>query len=74
MPIQPFAATLRLKAGLYLLSMSPLPGTKLPASISSRRKARTSWRSCSASGGSVIESNWKLWPIGGVPHEKAFDP
>src|SRR6266446_4058342 len=58
MPIQPLAPTLRLNSR----ENDPLPsfGEKVPASISWRRKARTSWRNSLASGGSSIGSKLKL--------------
>src|SRR5439155_4273926 len=58
MPIQPFAPTLRLNSR----ENDPLPpsGEKLPASISWRRKARTSRRNSLASGGSSIGSKRKV--------------
>src|SRR5258707_9108088 len=58
MPIQPLAPTLRLNSR----ENDPLPpyGEKVPASISWRRKARTSWRNSLASGGSSIGSKRKV--------------
>jgi hypothetical protein len=59
MPIQPLAPTFRLNSGEKddcFLS----PGRKVPFSCSSRKKARTSRRSSSASGGRLTGSNWKL--------------
>src|SRR5437870_3677913 len=58
MPIQPLAPTLRLNSR----ENDPLlrSGEKVPASISWRRKARTSWRNSLASGGSSIGSKRKL--------------
>src|SRR5437764_13896818 len=62
MPIQPLAPTLRLNSR----ENDPLPasGEKAPASISSRRKARTSCRNSLASGGSSTGSKRKLKLIG----------
>src|SRR5947208_14156901 len=58
MPIHPLAPTLRLNSR----ENDPLPpsGVNVPASISSRRKARTSWRNSLASGGSSTGSKRKL--------------
>src|SRR6476620_9445497 len=58
MPIQPLAPTLRLNSR----ENDPLPpsGEKVPASISWRRKVRTSWRNSLASGGSSIGSKRKV--------------
>src|SRR5262249_45238951 len=62
MPIQPLAPTLRLNSR----ENEPLPpwGEKVPASISWRRKARTSWRNSLASVGSSTGSKRKLKFIG----------
>src|SRR5229473_6446395 len=62
MPIQPRAPTLR--ANAFSEPLLPLCGLKLPAAISSRRKARTSWRSSLHSGGRSTGSKWKLMAIG----------
>src|SRR5665213_726903 len=61
MPIQPLAPTLRAKAAA-LSPRRPL-GLNVPASISSLRKARTSWRNSLHSGGSSTGSNWKMLAI-----------
>src|SRR6185312_548820 len=58
MPIQPLAPTLRAKAAA--LSLRPPCGLNVPASISCLRKARTSLRSSTHSGGKSTGSNWKL--------------
>src|ERR1700758_3573372 len=62
MPIQPLAPTLRLNSR----ENEPFPpsGENVPASISSRRKARTSSRNSLASGGSSTGSKRKLKLIG----------
>src|SRR5947208_15852245 len=62
MPIQPLAPTLRLNSR----ENDPLPpyGEKVPASISWRRKARTSTRNSLASGGSSTGSKRKLKLMG----------
>src|ERR1700751_1107649 len=61
-PIQPLAPTLRLNSR----ENEPFPpsGENVPASISSRRKARTSSRNSLASGGSSTGSKRKLKLIG----------
>src|SRR5581483_1279456 len=46
MPIQPRSPTLRENAGTSVSSRLGLNGLKVPAAISSARKARTSLRSC----------------------------
>src|SRR5216684_1311880 len=72
MPIQPLAPTLRLNSREN--DPLPPPGMKVPASASWRRKARTSWRSSLASGGSSIGSKRKLKLIGisvGCRHPRA---
>src|SRR5271155_650287 len=58
MPIQPLAPTLRLNSR----ENDPLlrSGEKVPASISSRRKARTSSRNSFASGGNSTGAKRKL--------------
>src|SRR5436305_11376051 len=58
MPIQPLAPTLRVNSR----ENDPFPpyGENVPASISSRRKARTSSRNSLASGGSSTGSKRKL--------------
>src|SRR5437868_11614583 len=58
MPIQPLAPTLRVNSR----ENDPFPpyGENVPASISSRRKARTSRRNSLASGGSSTGSKRKL--------------
>src|SRR6266852_8097646 len=61
MPIQPRAPTLR--ANAFSEPLLPLRGLKVPAAISSRRKARTSWRSSLHSGGKSTGSKWKLMAI-----------
>src|ERR1700719_212271 len=62
MPIQPLAPTLRLNSR----ENDPFPpyGENVPASISSRRKPRTSSRNSLASGGSSTGSKRKLKLIG----------
>src|SRR5579871_2936476 len=56
MPSQPLAPTLREKPGASASSRLGLCGSKVPAAISSARKARTSLRNCSHSGGRRIGS------------------
>src|ERR1700757_2896551 len=56
MPIQPRSPTLFAKAGTSVSSRFGLKGENVPAEISSARKARTSLRNCSHSGGRRIGS------------------
>src|SRR6266702_5482000 len=56
MPSQPLAPTLRENSGASVSSRLGLCGSKVPAAISSARKARTSLRSCSHSSGKRIGS------------------
>src|ERR1700749_2944522 len=56
MPIQPRSPTLRENAGTSVSSRLGLNGEKVPAAISSARKARTSLRSCSHFSGRRIGS------------------
>src|SRR6187200_2244693 len=56
MPSQPLAPTRRENSGASVSSRLGLCGSKVPAAISSARKARTSLRSCSHSGGRRIGS------------------
>src|ERR1700760_2427281 len=56
MPIQPRAPTLRENSGTSVSSRFGLNGEKVPAAISSARKARTSLRSCSHFSGRRIGS------------------
>src|SRR5262249_20685469 len=56
MPIQPRSPTLRENAGTSVSSRLGLKGSKVPAAISSVRKARTSLRSCSHFSGRRIGS------------------
>src|SRR5436305_2548152 len=67
MPIQPLAPTLRVNSR----ENDPFPpyGENVPASISSRKKVRTSSRNSLASGGSSTGSKRKLKLI--VPHDPA---
>src|SRR6516165_3607844 len=72
MPIQPLAPTLRLNSREN--DPLPSPGTKVPASASWCRNARTSCRNSLASGGSSIGSKRKLKFIGisvGSRHPRA---
>src|SRR4030095_2621278 len=55
-PSQPRAPTLRENSGTSVSSRFGLCGSKVPAAISSARKARTSLRNCSHSGGRRIGS------------------
>src|ERR1700719_172472 len=61
MPIQPLAPTLRAKALATENGARSLSGVNVPASISWRRKARTSWRNFFASGGRSTGSKRKLY-------------
>src|SRR3954468_7394644 len=56
MPSQPRSPTLREDSGASLSSRFGLNGEKVPAAISSARKARTSLRSCSHFSGRRIGS------------------
>src|ERR1700760_1087473 len=56
MPSQPLAPTFRENPGASASSRLGLNGLKVPAAISSARKARTSLRNCSHSGGRRIGS------------------
>src|SRR4051812_19564632 len=56
MPSQPLAPTRRENSGASVSSRLGLCGSKVPAPISSARKARTSLRNCSHSGGRRIGS------------------
>src|SRR6478672_6361683 len=64
MPIQPLAPTLRLNSSLKAPSMPPpMLALRVPASISFARKARTSLRSATHSGGRRTGSNVNSVPI-----------
>src|SRR5437868_14582278 len=65
MPSQPLAPTRRENSGASVSSRLGLCGSKVPAAISSARKARTSLRNCSHSGGRRIGSKRRAAVIGG---------
>src|ERR1700755_557300 len=66
MPSQPRAPTLRENSGASVSSRLGLCGSKVPAAISSARKARTSLRNCSHSGGRRIGSKRRAAVIVGL--------
>src|SRR6476660_1786424 len=66
MPSQPLAPTRRENSGASVSSRLGLCGSKVPAAISSARKARTSLRNCSHSGGRRIGSKRRAAVIVGL--------
>src|SRR3954451_16851379 len=66
MPSQPLAPTLRENSGTSVSSRLGWCGSKVPAAISSARKARTSLRNCSHSLGRRIGSKRRGAGMGGL--------